>query len=126
MGPESRQHKRSGDEAPHDHGRGADRPQFMDFKTWRLADVLALMLLVFNLGVTLTRLNALEDWKREHVAEHKAKEVSQRADERAAEADLLKLRERVVALESAVMANTSLWKEALENVKLRMVEVRPR
>lgn len=29
-------------------------------RTWRLADVLAIALLVFNLGVTLTRVNMLE------------------------------------------------------------------
>jgi hypothetical protein len=49
------EHKRVADSEPREHHRTA-----LDLRNWRLADVVIVATLLFNLGVMVTRLNTLE------------------------------------------------------------------
>jgi hypothetical protein len=72
----------------------------LDFRSWRPADVVILATLIFNLGVTVTKVSALEEWRAAHSS---WVEVTKAETDRRFEIirDAVQdLRERVVRLEA--------------------------
>lgn len=100
---DKRKHQRAGDSESHEHER---RPAagFLDPRSWRLADVLTMAVLVFNLGVTVTRLSALEEWKQAHEARADAQRAAivakAEAEAKDAQRELREVRERLARLEA--------------------------
>lgn len=76
-------------------------PQRGAVRTWRIADVLILLTLVFNLGVTVTRLRVLEEWRVDH--ERWANELKDKIEKRAEDLkdQVQAIRERIARMEEA-------------------------